>query len=265
MIGLVGLIDLVGAVGRRGAPVVLAISLAFTVAVADADDRMSGSAKEHMDRGLAEYKAQNYEGASIEFQAAYAIDPRREILFAWGQSERLRGDCARALTLYRQFLGLAPPPDEAKRAEGRIAECERTLEERRTSATTAPVTSSAAADTSSTTAVVPAPHAANEPAWYRDGLGATLIGVGVVSGAAGATLLVLSRRDITATDYGNFDAAATRADRQYVGGLVGTIAGGLLVGLGIARIVADGPSQASQASSVSVVLDRRGLAVAGRF
>ncbi len=234
-----------------------------------ADDRLSRATKEHMDRGLAEYQAHNYDAAVIEFQAAYAIEPRREILFAWGQAERLRGDCARALTLYRQFLGWSPPADEAQRATDRIAECERTLQERATGALSPKTTETGNGAQSLTEAIAVAPVAPPAPSdattpWYRDGLGGTLVGLGTVSAAAGITLLALSQRELTGADYGAFDAAATRADRQYIAGVGATIAGGLLLGVGIVRIATSKPQRSPR---VSLVIDpgSSSFGVAGRF
>jgi tetratricopeptide (TPR) repeat protein len=232
-------------IGSRGLYVAIVVCAA---SVAHADGRLSDAAKAHMDRGLAEYQAKNYEAAVIEFQAAYAIEPRREILFAWGQAERLRGDCPRALTLYRQFLGLSPPPDEAKRADERIAECERTVQQE--AATRNGTNANPPPPVASPPQPPPAPTEALP--WYRDGLGATLVGLGTVSVATGATLLALSQRDIVEADFGAFDAAVTRARRQYVGGIAGAIAGGVLIGIGIVRIATASPRSPSLAVHVEL-------------
>ena len=43
-------------------------------------------AKARFSRGLEYYKMKEYEAAIAEFEAAYAIDPRNEILFAQAQA-----------------------------------------------------------------------------------------------------------------------------------------------------------------------------------
>jgi tetratricopeptide (TPR) repeat protein len=242
----------------RGLRVALVMCAA---SIAHAEDRLSDAAKAHMDRGLAEYGAKNYEAAVIEFQAAYAIEPRREILFAWGQAERLRGDCPRALTLYRQFLGLSPPTTEAQRARERITECERIVEQsaaQEGSNATPPTVDDARPSTAGVSSVEPLP-------WYREGVGATLVGLGTISAATGVTLLALSQRDIMESRFGEFDAAVTRAHRQYIGGLASAIAGGILIGVGAIRVAT---AKSPRAPSLSFRVEPSGtriVAIGGMF
>jgi tetratricopeptide (TPR) repeat protein len=75
-------------------------------------------------RGLEYYKIREFEAAIAEFEAAYAIDPRPEILFSQAQAERLSGDCASAVVLYRQFLTTDPPAVHAEAARASLDKCE---------------------------------------------------------------------------------------------------------------------------------------------
>ena len=62
------------------------------------------------DRGLGRFQTHDYASATADFEAGYAIEPRREFLFAEGQAKRLAGDCKGAVALYQRFLTTNPPP-----------------------------------------------------------------------------------------------------------------------------------------------------------
>jgi hypothetical protein len=76
-------------------------------------------------RGLALYAKQKYQEAIVQFWAGWALEPFRPFLFAWGQAERLSGDCDTAVLLYRRFLRERPPRDQAAFAEEGLKLCGR--------------------------------------------------------------------------------------------------------------------------------------------
>ncbi len=80
-------------------------------------------AQAHLERGLDEFYAERFEAASMEFKAAYAIEPAPFLLYSWAQAERYLGDCGRAVELYVRFLSHDPPQDEADKARERIIDC----------------------------------------------------------------------------------------------------------------------------------------------
>jgi tetratricopeptide (TPR) repeat protein len=84
---------------------------------------MTGEARAHYDRGLALYAAKDYGAAIQELEAGYALDPRREFLFAEAQAQRLAGDCQRAVPLYQRFLTSEPSPLQASAAQVGLARC----------------------------------------------------------------------------------------------------------------------------------------------
>src|SRR5690349_14134644 len=77
---------------------------------------MKPEAEVRFERGLEYYKLKEYEAAIQEFEAAYAIDARPEILFSMAQAERLSGDCESAVLLYHRFLDTNPPATHADAA-----------------------------------------------------------------------------------------------------------------------------------------------------
>ena len=59
-------------------------------------------------RGLERFATHDYAAADADLEAGYAIEPRREFLFAEGQAKRLAGDCKGAVALYQRFLTTDP-------------------------------------------------------------------------------------------------------------------------------------------------------------
>src|SRR6266540_6496126 len=92
----------------------LLLAYSLPAGAQETDTPIKPEAKARFGRGLDYYKMKEYEAAIAEFEAAYAIDPRNEILFAQAQAERLSGDCASAVVLYRHFLENNPPAVHAE-------------------------------------------------------------------------------------------------------------------------------------------------------
>lgn len=229
---------------------------------------VSAEAKAHLDRALTEFAAERYGAAAIEFQAAYASEPRREILFAWAQAERLRGACSDAITLYRQFLNLSPPEDEADKARALLARCEAAESEKK--AATQRQAGPDETRTSEPLSTEPQPPAAQvtvggQRAWYQDTLGDVLLGSGIAVAGLGTGLILHARsRANDATRYSEFEKQAEAADKQYRIGLVAVVAGGALVGLGVTRFLWASRSEAAQ-TTLAVDVNSSGIILSGKF
>jgi hypothetical protein len=74
-------------------------------------------------RGLGHYAARDFHRAIAEFEAAFALAPRPELLFAEAQAFRLDGDCPRALELYHRFLATHPPPLQVQATQLGLDRC----------------------------------------------------------------------------------------------------------------------------------------------
>jgi hypothetical protein len=77
-----------------------------------------------MERALELYGARSYVAAAAEIEAAYAIEPKPELLYMWAQSKRLGGDCRAAVELYERFLATGPSAEERARAQKNIQRCQ---------------------------------------------------------------------------------------------------------------------------------------------
>jgi tetratricopeptide (TPR) repeat protein len=118
---------------------------------------MTPAARALYERGLSRYADHDFEGAVRDFEAGFAVEPRREFLFAEAQAHRLRGDCARAISCYERFLATHPPAIQIEATELGLQRCRAPAAGGTTSATRAAATATAA--TAATTAVTPAPPA----------------------------------------------------------------------------------------------------------
>jgi len=156
---------------------------------------MSEEARAHYERGLELYGAKDYKGAIRELDAGYALDPRREFLFAEAQAHRLNGDCKSAVPLYKKFLDSEPDDVQVNAAHIALSRCAEQM------ATAPPPPARAATRTARllTTAPGRSPSASTAPAgpWYKDTLGGVLAGAGVAALAVGAgfSFAALSARD----------------------------------------------------------------------
>lgn len=156
-------------------------------------------AREHFRRGVSLAEQRNYEEASREFEASFQLDPRKEPLFAWAQVERLRGNCSKAITLYKRFLEY-PDLSTSQRdaAQRNVRRCERVLEEAGATqgpapppAPPPPVPAPAAPPPA---AEVTAP-AGPAPAARPSAVGMLLVGSAVAAFGVAGTFYVLSRND----------------------------------------------------------------------
>jgi hypothetical protein len=191
------------------------LAVALSVATADAQE----SSKVLYDRGVAAFQAHDYAGAVSALRAAYEAEPRPEILFAWAQAERLAGDCAHAIVLYRKFLDGHPPAIQAEAAQGPLERCERALAsavappappvpETRPAPPAAVVTE--AAPEPEPAPAVPPPHRR----FYQDAVGDVLVGAGLAAVGVGVALLVTAGSPDGAMTWDDFqtrhDTAVTR-------------------------------------------------------
>jgi tetratricopeptide (TPR) repeat protein len=117
---------------------------------ASAEDRAStkpatgdarARAKRLFEQGQAHYDLGEYDEAIAAFREAYELSSAPALLFNIAQSHRLKGDCRRALQVYRHFVRLDPNSRERADAEAHIAKLVPSCEH---AAEPAPATSSSA-------------------------------------------------------------------------------------------------------------------------
>jgi hypothetical protein len=193
-------------------------------APAEIEGPMRPDARALYDRALARFGTRDYPGAIVDLEAGYALEPRRDFLFAEAQAKRLAGDCPGAVGLYHRFLVTGPPAVQANAAQIALGRCAQELANRPAVVVTL-------------AAPLPAPGA--PPKWWRDPLGLTLSGGGVVGIGVGIGFLAASlgaRSDAGAApnlaEYArHWSVAESRLDVA-----IGALAiGGALVAAGVTR------------------------------
>jgi tetratricopeptide (TPR) repeat protein len=262
----------------------LAAMLAVVCALAPAAARAEGQtdarpldarAEEHFQRGLAHYKAEEYEAAIAEFQAGFEIDPHPRLLFNWAQSERLSGDCATAVELYRKLSAEEIPPAVAEVVDDNLTFCERALahppiqDNGNGNDDVDPVPSPDPADRATQGAVVAPDNGLRRP-WYVDSIGGALVASGVVSMTIGLYYYDLSADELEAALHDdtlpefNDHLSAARSDR-----LIAQIAAGVglaAVTAGVLRYVLHQPPR-PDAKRVGVAIGGSGgmFTIGGNF
>ncbi len=268
----------------RALLVVVLVSLAASPALAQIQ-ALKPAARAKLDRGMKLASDKKYEDAIKELRSGYVMSEAREFLYAMGQVERLRGNCAGALMHYQAFLDTTPPPEQgnAARLQKERCEAETRAVEAKADPTLAPrkdapVEAPAPVVAPVVVAAPPAPApvvapvvvvtAQPEPSpWYRDVPGDALLGAGVVAVASGAAMFAVgnlaTRNARTSLD--RYTAAQNLSWAQPAGVAVAGVGGALLVG-SVVRFALRAPDAAA-APSLAVWLDDHGGAVAlsGRF
>jgi hypothetical protein len=108
---------------RLGPRCILAIALVLSTVAYAAPAGMSAAAAVHFDRGMAAFGERRYQEAASAFEEGFAVEPRRELLFAWAQAERLAGRCAAAVPLYERYLATQPAAPQVEAARIAMARC----------------------------------------------------------------------------------------------------------------------------------------------
>jgi len=190
---------------------------------------MGGEARAHYERGLALFQAKDYAGATRELEAGFAVEPRREFLFAEAQARRLAGDCRAAVPLYQRFLESGPPAVQVNAthiALGRCAQQLATAHEEPVPPRPPPPAPGPA----------PPPPAPAPPPWTHDALGAALLGAGVVGLGVGAAFLAGSYAARTSPPtLPEYQQQRATAEGRLTVAVVSLAAGGALAAGGVAR------------------------------
>ncbi len=208
-------------------------------------------------RGLERFAARDYAGAIADLEAGYAIEPRREFLFAEGQAKRLSGDCKGAVTLYQRFLATTPPAVQANATQIALGRCAQHL--------------------AAHPEVVlveqprqPPPPPPPPPKWWHDSLGLGLTGAGVAGLAVGIGFIAASysaRHDAEngAATYDPYDQRWSTAETRWQIG-VGTLAlGTALTAAGVTRVVLVRRHAREQAPPVNVSIGPGRVQIGGSF
>jgi tetratricopeptide (TPR) repeat protein len=205
----------------------LALAIALTAArPARADEPpMKPEARALWDQGQALYAGGDFAGAIDRFQKGRAIDPRPEFLYAIGQAQRKAGQCREAIESYRAFIVESKSDKQVEAARLQIDRCERELAARQKPEP-------------------PRPHPRPLPpvhrtipgrSWYRDPIGLSLAGAGVMALGGGGFFLWRSTREVDGATYGAFEDDLAARRRERTAGIALAVTGGALVVSGVVR------------------------------
>lgn len=262
------------------APLLLVSMLGLSTAWAQSASPITDPvARAHFEQGAELYAAGSYAEAEQELEAAYAIKRSPALLYALAQVSRLRGDCRKAVLLYREFLRTSPPAAEAQDARENLERCGEEDDPASAPASPPPPASQAPAPSpvAPTTPPVVLPPASAAPVRDQgrgplplDPLGATLLALSGATGSAGAVLLVTSgarhRTAGTATSHDDFERATTQAARQR-GAALGalTVSGALLAVVTLRYLSARRHLSSPTTLAVSPAPDGVGVSLRGTF
>lgn len=141
--------------------------------------------KQHYEKATRAYDVQKYTEAVDEYQKAYEIGGDPAMLYNVAQSYRLADQPSDALRFYRRYLQRSPNARNREDVERKIADLEKTMEERRKAAAAA----AAPAPVAPPPAAVPPPVAPAPIVREDQGMGGVRI-AGIVVTSVGAAALV---------------------------------------------------------------------------
>jgi len=264
----------------------IAAALSFAAGVAhgqasDDPSAMSVQARKHLQLGLTHYQAKEYEDAIREFRAGYTIDPRPQFLFAIAQAERLSGDCTSAIPAYEKFLEMGPSKQQAGAARSAVERCrvalgadnERPADVEPAVAEPEQIPAQAGPEaTDGATQPLQAGRVSGGATddglrrpWYRDKVGASLLGAGVASAAIGIGFYAASSSDKAAADtaptYGEYQDLMERAESRRTVAWVGIAAGTALIGSAAVWYMVKGDDRERQQPAVALSVTPDGATV----
>ena len=196
---------------------------------------MNAAAKLRYDKGLELYGRREYRAAIEEFEEGFAVEPRREFLFAEAQAYRLAGDCARAVPLFNRFLATQPSAIQIDATRLALDRCAHqappppAIETRGPDLRALPQPRLPIQDRSP-----PAP-------WWRDPWGLGALGGAVVAAGLGGGFLLASERSWDAAHaptvhlVTDFDRLTGEYEHRHAIGVASLATGAALLAVGVGR------------------------------
>ena len=163
---------------------------------------MGALARERYEEGLRLYAGRDFAGAIQQFEEGFALEPRREFLFAEAQAHRLAGNCARAVPLYQRFLETAPSAIQVDATRLGLDRCAK-QDAAAAAALTAPSPPAPPRDLAPREGgrdqagdPLPSPPPPERRPWWHDPPGLLAAGVGVAALGVGIGYWVASNRSL---------------------------------------------------------------------
>ena len=102
---------------------VAALLVAVIVAPHAAFAGKKTDAKVHIAKATKAHQDGRFNEARAELEAAYALDPQPDLLYAIGQVHAKLGNCSDAITYYKLFVAVQKDPDVAQAVDHAISAC----------------------------------------------------------------------------------------------------------------------------------------------
>lgn len=212
-----------------------------------------------VDEATALYERADLAGALEKLEAAYARSKRPDILFGIGRIHVDRGDCTKAIDVYRRFLESKPGPRSTQIATEKIAECQAIL-----GRSTPP----ASPPRSNVPASMPRTRTVEHP-WYTDVVGDVLLVAGVGALGTSAYFANGARADIDRASAGapsgisleEYTRLTDRADNRRRNAWIAASVGGALVLGGVLKLALSDRTEVVPVASPT----GGGVALGGRF
>jgi tetratricopeptide (TPR) repeat protein len=217
-------------------------------------------AKQHIAAAKSFHEQRRFADALAALEAAYALDPQPQLLFAMGQLNVRLGRCERAIMFYERFVATKPKPEAAALATEAIETCKTappppepapSIEKPRAPLAVPLVTSATppVVDVPATPASV-APARVGRRPWYTNYVADGLVLAGVASAVASVVVYQGARADRdradAAPDYATYEDLIDGAQRKRTyaialgaAGAASAIAGGLYFVMGKATRTRD--------------------------
>jgi tetratricopeptide (TPR) repeat protein len=168
-------------------------------AVVFAGPKEKAEAQKHIEKATQAHQGGKYDVALTELQAAYALDPQPDLLYAIGQVHVKLGKCDDAVASYEKFLATNPPAEPAAAATEAIETCKAQSPPPPPPEPTPPPAP----------APPPPPPAPEGKPFYTDKIGSALVGGGIVSLVVG---VVFYSSAVSTLD--DAEAATTYAEHE---------------------------------------------------
>jgi tetratricopeptide (TPR) repeat protein len=222
----------------------LVLACALIPAIAQAENA-TAEAKVLLDKAGKAFQAGDFATALTNLLGAYDKDPQPDLLYAIAQTEQKLGKCEDAIGHYEQYLATSPAAGAAKDTQEAIDACKAKLPPPEPVVAPQPLTPPAPTK----------PRDEGEGRWYRDALGITLIGTGVLAGAIGTVVYTDARSDLdsaeTATNHAMYEDTVDTAHTKRNVSVVLMVGGGALIAGGVVRLVMR--ERAEKSSHVALV------------